>query len=477
MIYIYIYIYIHTHIYTHTHIYIYTHINKYVHTLSIINHARKSLLFNGDETWVKKESNLFYVTMGAFDGAEICELVGTFILHEITKKYNKENIGLYRDDGLAVFKNVSGPESEKIKKHLQKIFNKHGLQITIQCNMKIVNYLDITLNLNDGSFPDNQTNYIHNEWNHPPNILKQIPINIEKRLSTLSKNETIFNESKPYYQEALQKSGFNHNLSFQKNINDNNNKKSKRKRNILWFNPPFSRNVKTNLAKQFLKLIPKHFPKHHKFHKLFNKNNVKVSYSCMPNIKSKINQHNKKIIPNSETNQNIRTCNCINKQQCPLNQQCLSKDIIYQATITSDIQNYREKHYIRLCHTTFKARYTNHKKSFSHIKYKNNTELSNEYWKIKNMHGTPTITWKIIKQSSSYDLSKKRCPLCTTEKAEILYFHDTNLLNKKSEMISTCRHQIQYRLANFDSNDWRKKWNYCIAFLYVSRNVMFFIVS
>ena len=59
--------------------------------------------------------------------------------------------------------------------------------------MKIVNYLDITLNLNDGSFrpyhkPDNQTNYIHNESNHPPNILKQIPINIEK---ILFKNETI----------------------------------------------------------------------------------------------------------------------------------------------------------------------------------------------------------------------------------------------------------------------------------------------
>ena len=69
------------------------------------------------------------------------------------------------------------------------------------------------------------------------------------------------------------------------------------------------------------------------------------------------------------------------------------------------------------------------------------------------MHGTPTITWKISKQSSSYDLSKQRCPLCTTEKAEILYFHDTNLLNKKSEMISTCRHQIQYRLENFDTND------------------------
>ena len=60
--------------------------------------------------------------MGAFDGAEICELVGTFILHEITKKYNKESIGLYRDDGLAVFKNVSGPESEKNKETLLPFF-------------------------------------------------------------------------------------------------------------------------------------------------------------------------------------------------------------------------------------------------------------------------------------------------------------------------------------------------------------------
>ena len=44
----------------------------------IINHARKSLLYNGDETWMKKSSNLFDVTMGAFDGAEVCELVGRF---------------------------------------------------------------------------------------------------------------------------------------------------------------------------------------------------------------------------------------------------------------------------------------------------------------------------------------------------------------------------------------------------------------
>ena len=75
----------------------------------IIHHARKSLLFNNGETWMKKGSKLFDVTMGAYDGAEVCELVGCFLLSIVTQTYDKSNIGLYRDDGLAVFKNISGP--------------------------------------------------------------------------------------------------------------------------------------------------------------------------------------------------------------------------------------------------------------------------------------------------------------------------------------------------------------------------------
>ena len=62
----------------------------------IINHARKSLLFNKQQTWIKKESGLFDVTMGAYDGAEVCELVGSFLLYALLLKYDKTNIGLYR---------------------------------------------------------------------------------------------------------------------------------------------------------------------------------------------------------------------------------------------------------------------------------------------------------------------------------------------------------------------------------------------
>ena len=68
--------------------------------ISIIKHARKSLLFNNGKPWVKNNnSNLFDVTMGSYDGAEICELVGLFILNHLGKSFGKENIGLYRDDG------------------------------------------------------------------------------------------------------------------------------------------------------------------------------------------------------------------------------------------------------------------------------------------------------------------------------------------------------------------------------------------
>ena len=80
-----------------------------------IFHARKSILYNEGEPWTKKQSNNFDVTNESYDGAEVCELIGTFTLTLIGNKYNSNNIGLYRDDRLAVFKNTSGPQSEKIK--------------------------------------------------------------------------------------------------------------------------------------------------------------------------------------------------------------------------------------------------------------------------------------------------------------------------------------------------------------------------
>ena len=85
--------------------------------------------------------------MGACDGAEVCELVGNYFLYELSRLYEKKDIGLYRDNGLTVFKNKSGPELEKIKKSIQAIFGENELKITIQCNLKIVDYLNVILTL------------------------------------------------------------------------------------------------------------------------------------------------------------------------------------------------------------------------------------------------------------------------------------------------------------------------------------------
>ena len=66
--------------------------------MQIMYHARKSLLFSNEKPWMKREGNLFDVIMGAYDGAEVCELAGIFMLNKISEKYDKNDIGLYKDD-------------------------------------------------------------------------------------------------------------------------------------------------------------------------------------------------------------------------------------------------------------------------------------------------------------------------------------------------------------------------------------------
>ena len=90
--------------------------------------------------------------------------------------------GLYRDDGLGITK-ASPRQTEKIKKDLCNIFGKHGVKITIEANKQIVNFLDVSLNLSDGThMPFNKSNniplYINNKSNHPPRIISNIPRSI-----------------------------------------------------------------------------------------------------------------------------------------------------------------------------------------------------------------------------------------------------------------------------------------------------------
>ena len=118
-------------------------------TSKLCSIPEKSILCNNGIPWVKKEGTGFDVIMGTYDRAEICELISIFMLSLLGTKYDSENIGLHRDDGLSIFRNVTGPELEKIKKHIKKIFKEKMLNVIIECTTKIVNYLDVTFNLCD----------------------------------------------------------------------------------------------------------------------------------------------------------------------------------------------------------------------------------------------------------------------------------------------------------------------------------------
>ena len=186
---------------------------------------------------------------------------------------------------------------------IKKFRENFGLKITITTNLKPVNLLNVTFNLCTGKYqpykkPNDTSTYINVNSNHPPNILKALPNNILKRISNISSDKATFNNAAPSYNNALPASGYKENLTRQLDLTPS---KKVRQRKIICFNPPYSVNVETNIGKTFLNLIDKHFPTTNKFHKIFNRNNVKVSYSCLPNFANMIKSHNNRVLSEEKT--------------------------------------------------------------------------------------------------------------------------------------------------------------------------------
>ena len=157
-------------------------------------------------------------------------------------------------------------------------------------------------------------------------------------------------EQIPIYEEALKKSGFHKKLEYVREEVDKHGKveKKRRKRKMIWFNPPYSNNVKSNVGKQLLRLVRQHFPKGHKL-KIFNKNTFKVSYSRMRSMGSILTSHKKKILAE---NKKQYECNCRNTNECPLGNKCLTPRFIYEADVIT--LNTSRKFYIGLSDTPFK---------------------------------------------------------------------------------------------------------------------------
>ena len=192
--------------------------------------------------------------MGSLDGAEICELVGLYALNKLSARFDSNNIGLYRDDGLTLIKGTSPRLADKARKDLCSAFQELGLKITAEVNYKTVNFFDVTLNLTNESYkpyrkPNNDPLYIHKESNHPPSITKQLPAASNRRIASLSSDKQTFDSVASTYDYALKQSNYNTKLHYSTaettptTESRSQNEKHKRTRRIIWFNPPYSKNV------------------------------------------------------------------------------------------------------------------------------------------------------------------------------------------------------------------------------------------
>jgi hypothetical protein len=380
--------------------------SNYVHISQedrrIILHSKKTFLFDKNQPWCKKGQSNCDVGMGSFDGAETCELVGLYMLNLL--KHLNLNQGLYRDDALTAC-SLRPRQIEMKKKEICKIFKDNNLSITIEANQKVVNFLDVTLDLNSGEYkpfmkPNNKIQYIDKGSNHPVSILKNIPAAVNKRLSSISSNEAVFNAAAPPYQEALAASGYVHKLQFEPETNPSNRKRN-RGRKIIYFNPPFSANVETKIGAKFLKLISTYFPKDNPLHKIFNRNTVKISY----------------------------------------------RTVVYEAKVTR-LDNSETEIYTGVTAGTFKQRYYGHSYDQRHRSQRSSTCLSKYVWDLKDRDIGYNITWKIIARGRGFNPTTRSCQACLKEKYYIMFRPEGATLNSRDEFYSTCRHRTKLLLEN-----------------------------
>ncbi len=162
----------------------------------------------------------------------------------------------------------------------------------------------------------------------------------------------------------------------------------------------------------------------------------------MNNMAAIISSHNAKILaPAPESPQ--RTCNCRQPQNCPLNGNCLTECVVYKATVSAS--QTPDRHYYGLTEGPFKTRFNAHSRSFRAESCRKETELSKYIWDLKDQNKAYEIKWKIEQRASPYKCGTRRCDVCLSEKMVIAMADPTTMLNKRAEIVSTCRHRAKFR--------------------------------
>ena len=156
----------------------------------------------------------------------------------------------------------------------------------------------------------------------------------------------------------------------------------------------------------------------------------------MPNIKQTIDGHDKTKLSQTTTTSEESTCNCRTKEECPMSKKCLVESIVYQATVCTN-DNSPPQTYVGLTENAFKTRYYNHKTSFTLYEKRNSTELCKYVWQLKR---------KV--RAKPYSPASNRCNLCLWEKYYIICKPELATLNKRNELVSSCRHAKKFLLTN-----------------------------
>ena len=127
--------------------------------------------------------------------------------------------------------------------------------------------------------------------------------------------------------------------------------------------------------------------------------------------------------------------------------------IVYKAKV--HVKGQTDKFYFGLSETAFKARWRNHKTTFTHSRYRNSTELSSYIWKLRD-DGIPDsdveISWSIYQKSRKYQCGTRSCDLCLSEKLAISSANKSSLLNKRTELATACVHRSKFFYTRVKGN-------------------------
>ena len=270
----------------------------------------------------------------------------------------KTDVGLYRHDGLIVVRNMQGRSTDNLRKNIIGIFKDIGLQIDIVTGLHSVDLLDVTLNLKTNSYqpfkkPNDSLLYVHTSSTHPPQILKQLPASIADRLSKNSSSGTIFNQSKPEYEEALKKSGYhNVNLQYAEHPEEE-------------IEIAISSGLIRRTQKMFPRMLQRNFcPLFRSTSRVNTWESSSTRTTCTDNMRTIISRHNSKL--SRPKKQPSSECNCRKKEDCPLNGTCKQSSVVYKCDVSAP--NHPDKVYIGLTEKDFKTRWNSHKLSINNAK-------------------------------------------------------------------------------------------------------------